>query len=112
MKSLLKTLLVIATLSFTATGIAEQAHHPKPMDAGKSDKAMAHDMEGMDPAKMSEHLKQKQEHMLMMHDLSNRILAETDPAKQQALKDQQLEIMKAHHMKMMSMHHGKGMMHE
>jgi hypothetical protein len=58
----------------------------------------------MDPAKMTEHLKEKQAHLLMMHELSNKILAETDPQKQQALKDQQLEVMKAHHQKMMSMH--------
>jgi len=37
----------------------------------------------------------RQEQMLKMHDLSNKILAETDPKKQQALKDQQLELIKA-----------------
>jgi hypothetical protein len=47
-----------------------------------------------------------------MHDLSNKILAETDPQKQQALKDQQLELMKAEHIKMMSQHAGKGMNHK
>jgi hypothetical protein len=47
--------------------------------------------------------------MLKMHDLSNKILAETDPKKQQALKDQQLELMKSEHMQMMSMHHPKMM---
>jgi hypothetical protein len=47
-----------------------------------------------------------------MHDLSNKILAETNPQKQQALKDQQLELMKAEHMKMMSQHAGKGMNHK
>ncbi len=43
-----------------------------------------------------EHLKEKQANMLAMHALSNQILAEKDPKKQQALKDQQLEMMKAH----------------
>jgi hypothetical protein len=43
-----------------------------------------------------EHLKEQQEHLLKMHDLSTRILAEKDPQKQQALKDEQLEVMKAH----------------
>ena len=46
---------------------------------------------------------------LKMHDLSSKILAETDPAKQQALKDQQLELIKAEHMQMMNMHHPKMM---
>jgi hypothetical protein len=52
-----------------------------------------------------EHLKQMQAHMLLMHDLSNKILAEKDPKKQQALKDQQLEIMKAHIADRMAKHH-------
>ena len=58
---------------------------------------------------MMEHLKIRQEQMLKMHDLSNKILAETDPKKQQALKDQQLELIKAEHLQMMSMHHPKMM---
>lgn len=108
MKFAAKTLLLSVLLTFSAAGIAQQAHHQGPMAKDKGEK---HDMAAMDPAKMTEHLKQKQEHMLMMHDLSNKILAETDPQKKQALKDQQLELMKAHHMQMMSMHHGKGMEH-
>jgi hypothetical protein len=52
-----------------------------------------------------EHLKEMQAHMLLMHDLSNKILAEKDPKKQQALKDQQLEIMKAHIADRMAKHH-------
>jgi hypothetical protein len=49
----------------------------------------------------------RQEQMLKMHDLSNKILAETDPKKKQALKDEQLGLMKIEHMQMMSMHHSK-----
>lgn len=67
---------------------------------------------GMDPVKMEAHLKNRQAHELAMHDLSDKILAETDPQKQQALKDQQLELMKAEHMKMMSEHAGKVMDHK
>jgi len=70
---------------------------------------MSPGMAKMDDAKMMEHLKMKQEHILKMHDLSNKILAETDPKKQQAMKDQQLELMKTEHMQMMSMHHSKKM---
>ena len=61
----------------------------------------------MDESKMMAHLKMKQEQMLKIHDLSNTILAETDPKKKQALKDQQLELIKVVHMQMMSMHHSK-----
>ena len=61
----------------------------------------------MDDSKMMTHLKMKQEQMLKIHDLSNKILAETDPMKKQALKDQQLELIKVEHMQMMSMHHSK-----
>ena len=73
---------------------------------------MEHGMGAMDPAKLTEHLKKRQEQMLLIHDLSNKILAEQDPQKKQALKDQQLELMRAHHMEMMSMHHGKSMNQE
>jgi C4-type Zn-finger protein len=55
----------------------------------------------MDADKMDKHMRNKQEHHLLMHDYSNRILAEQDPAKKQKLKNEQLELMKAHHMQMM-----------
>lgn len=97
MNTSLKIFALSALLFLSASGNAQQP------GGGKG---------GMDPAKMTEHLKQKQEHMLSMHDLSNKILAEPDPQKQQALKDQQLELMKAHHMDMMSMHHDKPMDHK
>jgi hypothetical protein len=61
----------------------------------------------MDEAKMMEHLKMRQEQILKMHDLSTKILAETDPKKKQALKDEQLQLIKAEHMQMMRMHHPK-----
>ncbi len=48
----------------------------------------------MSPAQITEYLKGVQSHILAMHDLSNKILAETDPQKQQELKDQQLELMR------------------
>ncbi|MDD1622728.1 MAG: hypothetical protein LUQ11_14725 [Methylococcaceae bacterium] len=108
MKTTLKILTLSTLLAFGSVSHAEQAQKPA-MGEGMG---MEHEMGGMDPAKMAEHLKEKQEQMLMMHDLSNKILAEKDPQKQQALKDQQLELMKAHHMKMMSMHHGKHMEHK
>ncbi|CAG1020536.1 hypothetical protein DOJK_00410 [Patescibacteria group bacterium] len=48
-----------------------------------------------------EHLKAMQEHILAMHDLSNQILAEKDPAKKEQLKQQQRDLMKSHHASMM-----------
>ena len=75
----------------------------------KPEMKMDHAMGKMDEAKMMEHLKTRQEQILKMHDLSNKILAETDPKKKQALKDEQLELIKAEHMQMMSMHHQKMM---
>lgn len=62
------------------------------------------DMGGMNHEKMREHLKMKQEYQLKLHGLTNKILAEKDPAKQQKLKDEQLKLMEQHHMQMMKMH--------
>ena len=49
---------------------------------------------GMTVEQKDQHLRAMQEHMLMMHDLSNQILAEKDPAKKEQLKNQQLQLMK------------------
>jgi hypothetical protein len=49
-----------------------------------------------------------QDHMLAVQDLGNQILAEKDPAKKEALKAKQLDLLKAHHAAMMSSH-GAGM---
>jgi len=110
MKIILNALILAALFPFSSSSWAQQPPPHPPMSGGMM--GMEHGMDKMDPAKMTEHLKQKQEHMLLMHDLSNKILAEKDPQRQQALKDQQLELMKAHHMEMMhrgsqSMHHEK-----
>jgi hypothetical protein len=86
-------------------------HQGMPMHEGMQGKPM-HGMMGMHEDMMSpEHLKEKQAHILLMHDLSNKILAEKDPKKQQALKDQQLEVMKAHMKAMMEKRHKMKMAH-
>jgi hypothetical protein len=54
----------------------------------------------MTEAERDQHLRTYQEHMLKMHDLSNRILSETDEKKKEQLKNEQLELMKAHHEQM------------
>ena len=60
-----------------------------------------------------EHLKEKQEHLLKMHELSNKILAATDAKEKERLKAEQLELMKAHekrHVEMMQQHMQQQMM--
>ncbi|QWF72008.1 hypothetical protein KEF85_06005 [Methylomonas paludis] len=103
MKTLTKVILITALSALSGQSYAQQPSEHG-MGMGSMMGGMQHDA---DPAKMTEHLKKMQAHMLQMHDLSNKILAETDPKKQQALKDQQLEIMKAHHMEMMAKHQQK-----
>lgn len=63
-------------------------------------------MAGMTDEQKDKHFRSMQEHQLKMHDLSNQILAEKDPAKKETLKTQQIELMKAHHAEMMQ-HHQK-----
>ena len=61
-------------------------------------------MAGMSEEEKDKHLRSMQDHMLKMHDLSNKILAEKDPTKQEELKKEQLQLMKAHHAEMMARH--------
>ena len=103
MKILAKLIAILALVSLSQIALAADPAAKKP------EMKMDHPMAKMDESKMMEHLKMKQEQILKMHDLSSKILAETDPAKQQALKDQQLELIKAEHMQMMNMHHPKMM---
>jgi len=98
--------LALSTLLLLSTAVLAQQMHHQPSKTGQSEN-MQHNMSGMAPAEMSDNMKEMQAHILMMHELSNKILAETDPKKQQSLKNQQLELMKAHHMQMMTKHHGK-----
>jgi len=53
---------------------------------------------GQTEEQKTEHMRAMQEHMLTMHDLSNQILSEKDPAKE--LKNKQLELMKTYHAQM------------
>jgi hypothetical protein len=64
-------------------------------------------MAGMTDEDKDKHMRGMQEHMLKMHDLSNQILSEKDPAKKEQLKNEQLKLMKAHHEE----HHAKMMEH-
>ncbi|MDO8845465.1 MAG: hypothetical protein Q7U98_02250 [Methylicorpusculum sp.] len=123
MNIIMKTCLFLVLTQFGPLAVAMEDNMPQKSDM-KMDKPMKHKagmgagkeegmagmgggkeggMGNMDESKMMEHMKMRQEHDLKMHDLSNKILAETDPAKKQALKDQQIELMKSHHMHMMQM---------
>jgi uncharacterized protein YgbK (DUF1537 family) len=103
-KILSKLIAILALVSLSQVCLAAV----EPVEKS-SEMKMDHPMAKMDESKMMEHLKMRQEQMLKMHDLSNKILAESDPKKKQALKDEQLELIKAEHMQMMSMHHPKMM---
>jgi len=103
-KILSKLIAILALVSFSLVCLAAT----EPVEKTPEMK-MDHPMAKMDESKMMEHLKMRQDQMLKMHDLSNKILAETDPKKKQALKDEQLELIKVEHMQMMSMHHPKMM---
>jgi hypothetical protein len=96
------TILLLLPISM-ATLAAEPQKSPEPMKS----MGMHHGMMGnMTEEEREQQLKSMQEHMLIMHDLSNQILAEKDPAKKEQLKKQQLELMKTHHSQMMQ-HHPK-----
>jgi hypothetical protein len=105
MKRLQQILLLSLLIPLSTVCSAEQNKDSHMNDAMTMDSGQ----QPMDPAKMEAHLKERQAYLLAMHDLSSKILAETDPTKQQALKDQQLELMKAEHIKSMSRHSGKPM---
>ncbi len=87
MKNPIKFIILLALLAFS---VASNAQQPP---------------QQIDPAQLTEYLKGAQAHMLKMQDLSNKILAEKDPQKQQALKDQQLELMRDEYMQMMQNRH-------
>jgi hypothetical protein len=93
----------------TATSSAESVQKPETMPMKGMGMGMHHGMggmmAGMTEEQKDQHMRSMQEHMLAMHDLSNQILAEKEPAKKELLKTQQLQLMKAHHAQMMESHH-------
>ena len=85
---MLSFLCIISANSFAA----EPAHDNKP--------PMEHGAMMLD----EQHLQAMQAHLLTMHDLSTQILQEKDAAKKEVLKQQQRDVMKAHHEQMMANH--------
>lgn len=59
-----------------------------------------------------EGLRERQDHLLHMHDLSNRILSAKDPKEKERLKEEQLQLMKSYELKhhQMMQRHMKEMM--
>jgi hypothetical protein len=93
--------LLAFVLSFS--GVIYAADESKTKEETVTMKPMGGGMEG---DMNSEHLHKMQAHILAMHELSAKILAEKDPKKQEELKNQQLELMKSHMAEKMAHHHG------
>jgi hypothetical protein len=106
----LKTLCIAMAVSaaFTLTSAHAQETPPPAPAGGHQMGGMPGGMGGMGAMMMSdENLKQKQEHLLKMHELSGKILAATDAKEKDRLKAEQLQLMKEHekqHHQMMQQH--------
>jgi hypothetical protein len=99
MKRLYKTTAaLLLLLPLGAPSFAEEPQKvAEPMQPGMDmHQGMGGMMGGMTLEQKDQHLRAMQEHMLKMHELSNQILAEQDPAKKEQLKNQQLQLMKTH----------------
>lgn len=103
-------LMAVSLCSPVLAGEAASKHHPA--SQGQATEGM---MGGMMSEEMREqHLKQRQEHMLKMHELSNKILAAKDDKERERLKAEQLQLMKEHekaHHQMMQQHMQQMMQH-
>jgi hypothetical protein len=86
---------LLLLLPLVATSFAEEPQKvAEPMQPGMGINKGTGMIGGMTIEQKDRQLRAMQEHMLMMHDLSNQILAEQDPAKKEQLKNQQLQLMK------------------
>lgn len=108
----MKKILTLAVMGLTFISAASQAEDKSGMKHSMSGMGGMQGMMHMSPEQMETHMRGMQAHMLMMHDYSNKILAEKDPKKRQSLKDEQLELMKAHHMQMMKHRQNMKQMHQ
>lgn len=97
----MKKIVTLAVMGLSLLSNTGQAEDKPGMKQGMPGMGGMQGMMHMSPEQMDKHMRSMQSHMLMMHDYSNRILSEKDPKKKQSLKDEQLELMKAHHMQMM-----------
>lgn len=93
-------LLLLLPMSMISTA-AEPKKTDEPMKEMETHQGMGMDMACCQTEEQkTEHMRAMQEHMLTMHDLSNQILSEKDPAKKEELKNKQLELMKSFHAQM------------
>jgi hypothetical protein len=100
MKHLYKSIVALSLLLplGTPTSFAEEPQKVAvPMQSGMDiNQGMASGMKGIMTLEQKDQLlRATQENMLIMHNLSNQILAETDPVKKEELKNQQLQLMKS-----------------
>lgn len=104
-------LIAIALLLLPLSMTSFAADQEKPAEPAAPASTKHGSMMGsMSEEQQEQHLKAIQEQSLLMHDLSNQILAEKDPAKKEQLKKQQRDLMKAYHAAMMQ-HHPRPDMH-
>lgn len=94
----IKKSAIILVLSMSASMVSHAASDSMKMQINQGKDSKSGGMGNMNPEMMDKKMRSKQEHMLKMHDLSSRILAEKDSTKKQALKDEQLALMKKMHM--------------
>ena len=106
MKSITPLILTCVMLA----SLSALSHAAEPANTGTATANMKphHGMgmwaHGMTDEDKEAHLKAMQDYSLKIHDLSNQILAEKDPTKQEALKTQQRELMKEHYEKIRQAH--------
>ncbi len=94
----IKKSAIILVLSMSTSMVSHAANESMKMQMNQDKDSKLGGMGNMNPEMMDKKMRSKQEHMLKMHDLSSRILAEKDSTKKQALKDEQLALIKKMHM--------------
>lgn len=94
----IKKSAIILVLSMSTSMVSHAASESMKMQMNQDKDSKSGGMGNMNPEMMDKKMRSKQEHMLKMHDLSSRILAEKDSTMKQALKDEQLALMKKMHM--------------
>jgi len=125
MKTTLKYIAAALLISpICSTGFAEE-QQAQPSPGRHQMGGMGGMMGNMTEEQREQHIRQAQEHMLKMHELSNQILAAKDDKERERLKEEQRKLMREHHkqhqemmqqrMQQMRQHGGQGgqqMQHE
>ena len=93
---------VVAAPEANTASSETQATQPKAVKHKAQRKAAR---KGMTDEQREQHAIAMQEHQLKVHDLSNKILAESDPAKKEQLKKEQRDLIQTFHDEMHVKHH-------